>query len=174
MFFVEKLDSPERANLSTLSSDLLVSKLYDYFWPQQSIVPWYHMVWNGLSLPRVTFCVWLICHDRLPLRARLKKWGLIDSENCALCGYATEDREHLFVHCPMSKQVFQHFSPCLPFLPSNLCFTDILNLFHGSTRRTSSLFVKRAALYNSILAGIRKHRNEVIFLKTVVDVKKGS
>lgn len=96
----------------------------------------------------------------------------MDSDICALCGQATEDREHLFMQCSVTTQVFQHFSSCLPFLSLNLSFNDAIHLFSNSSRKTSSLFVIRAMLYNSILAGIWRLRNGVIFQNKVVDVQQ--
>lgn len=59
-------------------------------------------MWFKNNIPRHSFVCWLACHRRLKTRAKLQRWGLINSASCVFCGGGTEDEEHLFLTCSFS------------------------------------------------------------------------
>lgn len=108
----------------------LSSFLYDMLWPKHAEVGWSAMVWNKLSPPRVAMIVWLICHNRLPVKSRLFKWGLIDNVQCVLCeSGAVEDGDHLFGCCSFSQAVFHKMWGSLEPGFTSRSLTDFLFIF---------------------------------------------
>lgn len=63
---------------------------------------WAKAVWSSKEFPRQSFHAWLVVLNCLPTRDRLLNWGLQVNHLCLLCNTAPESREHLFMDCPYS------------------------------------------------------------------------
>lgn len=100
---VAKLTAVEVENLKLLPSKIRVQQLYSFFWPSLNVA---EVLWDKLvhvdkvSRLKVSFCVWLVCLNRLPTKAWLYIWGLTDDNSCSLCHNTIETRDHLFCGCP--------------------------------------------------------------------------
>ncbi|KAL1193284.1 hypothetical protein V5N11_033618 [Cardamine amara subsp. amara] len=70
------------------------------------IVAWDKAVWFKGGIPKFAFTFWTANLDRLPVRARLSGWGMNFSPLCCLCNLVNETRDHLFLHCEFSEQVW--------------------------------------------------------------------
>ncbi|KAL4308214.1 hypothetical protein GQ457_01G004750 [Hibiscus cannabinus] len=69
-----------------------------------SVVNWKKVVWIGLAPPKVEAFMWLILHERVPVKVELLKRGVsvVADDSCPLCNQARETVEHLFspAACP--------------------------------------------------------------------------
>lgn len=92
-----------------MKSSMVVKELYAGFVPAKQAVPWADQVWNKFSLPRTAFLHWLIMWQRLPTKARLHKFGLIDCNLCVFCKLAPETHGHLLCSCSVLKLIMQEF-----------------------------------------------------------------
>lgn len=72
-----------------------------------SIKSWTSHVWFKGSVPRHSFLMWLVHLDRLPTRARLASWGLNTPTSCCLCDDFVECRDHLFLTCSWSQELWR-------------------------------------------------------------------
>lgn len=72
-----KLTDVEMKNLRLESSKIRIQLIYSVFLSATHLpnVGWDKLVWNKVSQPRVSFCDWLVCLNRLPTKARLFQWG---------------------------------------------------------------------------------------------------
>ncbi|XP_023640369.1 uncharacterized protein LOC111831086 [Capsella rubella] len=70
-------------------------------------VTWHHQVWFSGSIPKHSFILWLSCLDRLPTLSRLRKWGILEDDTCYLCEIYFETRDHLFLTCPYSYDLWR-------------------------------------------------------------------
>ncbi|XP_074302911.1 uncharacterized protein LOC141637246 [Silene latifolia] len=62
---------------------------------------------NRLALPKHNFIAWLYAKDRLLIKDRLIKHGLLIDGNCDICSNAIETSEHLFFLCSFSNRCLQ-------------------------------------------------------------------
>lgn len=60
-------------------------------------------LWKIRTSDRVKLVVWRLFHNSLPVFANLRKRGCDTGQGCALCGYMTEDTDHLFFNCWWTK-----------------------------------------------------------------------
>ncbi|KAL0699774.1 hypothetical protein Bca4012_055896 [Brassica carinata] len=67
---------------------------------------WSSYIWFKGAIPKHSFLMWLVQLDRLPTRSRLVRWGLNISTACCLCDTYTEDRDHLFLRCEWSSELW--------------------------------------------------------------------
>ena len=58
---------------------------------------------------------WKIVHGSLITNIQLKQYGIIETESCSFCRADRETLEHLFMYCPLSKQLWNDFIKWLPF-----------------------------------------------------------
>ncbi|XP_010424770.1 PREDICTED: uncharacterized protein LOC104709930 [Camelina sativa] len=70
-------------------------------------VPWHKQVWFPGSIPKYSFMMWLACLDRMPTMSRLRNWGLVEDDTCILCEIYNETRDHLFLRCPYSYDLWR-------------------------------------------------------------------
>lgn len=69
-------------------------------------VEWKTLMYGNLARPRAKMIMWMACHDRLPTRARLHRFGLLDSATCCFCP-DMETREHLLFYCGETKRIWK-------------------------------------------------------------------
>lgn len=164
------MSSPPRSMLSCAPRKVQLQTVYETFWPHAPTCTWKNLVWNRISEPRVSFCMWLLCHDRLPLKTRLLRWGVVDNDVCVLCKSSSETRDHLFGSCVFTKSLFDQVLHVLNIHTPIQSFGENLSLFGHAIRTASSLFNIRAAIVCSILAGVWMTRNQVVFHQMQVHV----
>ncbi|KAL9659951.1 hypothetical protein QQ045_024761 [Rhodiola kirilowii] len=61
-------------------------------------VPWADLIWNGVSLPKHSFCTWLAIQYKLLTKDRIHGLG-VDQNLCSCCHRDNESVDHLFFHC---------------------------------------------------------------------------
>lgn len=68
--------------------------------------PYYDLVWFNSASPKMSVCLLKGLLDRLPTRARLKKFQIIEADSCVLCGLGVETIEHLYFNCSYSSYLW--------------------------------------------------------------------
>ena len=67
---------------------------------------WTDSVWYKGFIPSHAFMMWLAHLDRLPTRARTSAWGDQTLDKCCICNTYRETRDHLFLRCGYSEQIW--------------------------------------------------------------------
>ncbi|KAL4587346.1 hypothetical protein LXL04_000215 [Taraxacum kok-saghyz] len=62
--------------------------------------------WNNLILRKANILAWRLAHGRLPTKVNLAKRGIGVNKECTLCNIDEETEEHLFLNCPVTKEVW--------------------------------------------------------------------
>lgn len=75
--------------------------------PSLPLQPAGDVIWFKGSIPRNSFTMWVANMDRLPTRARLVSWGLQITTSSCLCSAHEESRDHLFISCVYSSEVWR-------------------------------------------------------------------
>ncbi|XP_074297938.1 uncharacterized protein LOC141628739 [Silene latifolia] len=73
-----------------------------YIWLTQhnlDKVTWFKSVWNKFIIPKHSFILRLLNHERLLTLDSLVKIGITHQTNCFLCGIHAETHTHLFQEC---------------------------------------------------------------------------
>lgn len=89
------------------SNDFSTKKTWGFLRPRQNDKPWVKAVWFKSHVPKHAFNFWVTNLDRLPVNARLVKWGLNVISTCTFCQLHDENRDHLFLQCHFSTQVWK-------------------------------------------------------------------
>ncbi|GJS68244.1 putative RNA-directed DNA polymerase [Tanacetum coccineum] len=87
-----------------------ISQVWSNIRPRDVKVPWYHMVWFPLSIPRHAFNMWLIVKRKLKTQDRINPWDVVSSLGitCSLCDDVPDSHEHLFFNCSYASAVWNH------------------------------------------------------------------
>ncbi|WMV19835.1 hypothetical protein MTR67_013220 [Solanum verrucosum] len=56
---------------------------------------------------RARFTMWLQLHNRLQTTDRLQAWGMDVDQSCKLCKQQLESRDHIYVQCLFTQQVWE-------------------------------------------------------------------
>ena len=72
--------------------------------PKKETVEWHKLIWARFVMPKHAVIAWMVVQNRLPIKNKLKSWGMEVNEECELCKSAVETREHLFYDCNFSRQ----------------------------------------------------------------------
>lgn len=139
-------------------------RIYHYLRGITEKVEWGEAVWSSRSIPRHSFHSWLVVLDRNPTRDRLISWGLQVSHLCLLCNTASETRDHLYMDCPFSFDLWSLIAgKC--FLQPLRNWTALLDqmtlLPPPRTRRLLCLLAWKAVMY-----WIWRERNERLHANT--------
>ncbi|XP_062103417.1 uncharacterized protein LOC133814477 [Humulus lupulus] len=98
---------------ASVKNKLHTSKLYELL-VHKDRVPFYHVVWCNLSMPKHRFILWQATLGHLLTRDNLIKCHLqISSELCPVCELQQECHGHLFFQCPFSQMVRQRVASWL-------------------------------------------------------------
>lgn len=145
----------------------VVNEIYNVFVPSATDVIWFNLVWNNVSLPRISFISWLIMHGRLPTQDWLVKFHLLTNNLCVLCKISPESHDHLFASCPFTRRVLGCIlrATGVRFVGNSL--TDWVRFFNSSNAQGSVVFRVRAAALCCAFSGIWFARNNVAFKKQV-------
>ncbi|XP_074297099.1 uncharacterized protein LOC141627776 [Silene latifolia] len=65
---------------------------------------WHQWFPNSIMVPRHSFILWLVAHQRMLTQDRLRRMGIAHDNVCFLCGNSEESLEHLFFKCDFSKR----------------------------------------------------------------------
>ena len=61
--------------------------------------------------------MWQAQLDRLPTRARIAAWGVASLDTCCVCSSYVETRDHLFLRCDFSEQIWLLITKRLGYKP---------------------------------------------------------
>lgn len=95
-----------------MNDHFIMKKVYGHIRGDVPDVNWNCSLHKSLARPQVIFIFWLACHNRLPTKARLKRFGMVDDDKCVLCP-VVETTDHLFFCCPTLKEWQSHVIPWL-------------------------------------------------------------
>ncbi|XP_039028563.1 uncharacterized protein LOC120162494 [Hibiscus syriacus] len=71
---------------------------------------WSKWVWSGLVPPRVQTFLWQLSHHKVAVRVELKKRGVpLENVLCPLCLKDEETIQHLFLLCPVVRELWNRF-----------------------------------------------------------------
>ncbi|XP_026420154.1 uncharacterized protein LOC113316148 [Papaver somniferum] len=90
-------------SVKSLYSKMIEAKGVDNF-PAQ-------FIWKSEIPPKVKFLVWCLVHGKLNTIDNLNHKGMTLYSSCILCGNYEESQEHLFIHCKVTRKLWQSLSP---------------------------------------------------------------
>ena len=171
-FLLTKCSEDVLQGLAGQQAKVRMKALYELFRGDPNpLVPWAPLVWNRFSRPRVSFCMWLACWDRLPLKTRLFKWGLVNDQLCVFYQAGDETRDHVFCTCSVIVPLLRRLLKLVNINQVPCRFDEYVQMFHTSTRQKGNVFQIRAAVLCSIIDKIWTLRNAVVFRQEQVQVE---
>lgn len=113
---------------------------------------WEDVVWFRGHTPSHAFIMWIAQLDRLPTRTRIASWAHQIDTSCCLCSNYPETRDHIFLHCDFSEQLWTLVLKRLGYRPvlfhtwtALLAWSDLKDSICPTTLR---LLVIQATVYN--------------------------
>lgn len=85
------------------SSHYCIKEVYEHSLMRHHKVPWRHLVWNRISIPKTRFICWLVVRQGLKSKDKHLQLGVVVDHLCPLCGLDTETPRHLFFTCLFSR-----------------------------------------------------------------------
>src|SRR4051812_22735219 len=70
-------------------------------------VNWRELFYNNVARPKASVILWLTCHERLVIRGRLHRFGMVDYNICSFCS-KKEIMHHLFFECDNLKNIWNN------------------------------------------------------------------
>lgn len=138
-----------------------VTKTWEALRPRDSEKQWARSVWFKGAVPKHAFHMWVSHLNRLPTRSRLAAWGHIQASDCCLCTIEAETRDHLFLTCGFSSQlwylVFNRLSPRQRLFST---WAELLSWTRQSSPAAPSLL--RLVAAQALIYGIWRQRNNVL------------
>lgn len=89
-----------------VSSDFSSGLTWEHLRPKHPKLLWTQSVWFKGCIPKHAFTFWVAHLDRLPVRQKLVTWGMDVPDTCVLCNRLSETRDHLFLDCEYSKDIW--------------------------------------------------------------------
>ncbi|KAL0728771.1 hypothetical protein Bca4012_024864 [Brassica carinata] len=103
--------------------------------------------------------MWVANHNRLPTRCRLAAWDMSIVKTCLLCDHYDENRDHLFLRCSFSEQVWTVITRRLGYRPFYLhTWTSLIAWLDG--RDTMKPFTIRRLAAQATIYSIWIERNK--------------
>ncbi|XP_018461220.1 uncharacterized protein LOC108832226 [Raphanus sativus] len=128
---------------------------------KMEVKDWHDVVLFKGALPKHVFTMWTANYDKLPTRARLAGWGMQISPLCAFCSNAMETRDHLFLSCAYSLDVWSEvFARCNPPTSPFTSWAELLSWIRQP--RSKSLSLLRKLVAQTMVFQLWKQRNNMI------------
>ena len=154
---------------SSVSLGFSVKSYYRCLSPPPLTFPW-KSLWKTKVPPRVAFFTWTAVLGKLPTIDNLRKRGMVLVNRCCMCKAATESDDHLFLHCPLAKDLWD--TALSLFGVSRVMPRQVRGMFdcwtRGLIRHQYSLIWK--ALPHRLMWCLWQERN----LRSFEDVESGS
>ncbi|XP_058734199.1 uncharacterized protein LOC131605929 [Vicia villosa] len=140
-----------------------MKKLYDQLTKDDTIVQWSHVIQHNGARPRAIVCLWLVCHNRLATKSRLKRLGLLQEETCSLCMEQPEDINHLIIDCKVTRHIWLEVLQWLELHHHPVQWQEeIAWIIHHTKGKSFQSYMLKIAIAETVY-GIWKYRNERIF-----------
>lgn len=89
----------------------LTNKLaYSFLSAAGQHVNWHKIVWIAYVPPTRAFICWRFLHNRIPTDENLRKRGCQIVSICCFCRRQAETSNHIFLHCPITTQIWDWLS----------------------------------------------------------------
>lgn len=136
------------------------AKTWEAIRPRSTKKQWSSSVWFKGAVPKHAFNMWISHLNRLPTRQRLANWGHIQSDECCLCSFASESRDHILLFCDFSSQVWRMvFSRLCPRQRLFCSWAELLSWTRRSSPHAPSLLRKVSA--QVVVYNLWRQRNNV-------------
>ncbi|CAG7864551.1 unnamed protein product, partial [Brassica rapa] len=137
------------------------ARTWEVLRPRSTSKAWSTTVWFKGAVPKQAFNMWLANLNRLPTRARLASWGLNINKCCCLCNVEDEVRDHLFLKCRFSSQIWSlALSRLAPRQSAFFSWAELLSWCRSSSQAAPSTL--RKLLCHRTIYHIWRHRNNVL------------
>lgn len=123
-------------------------------------------VWEIKAINKmlIKFFMWLLISNKLPTSTELYKRNISIVRNCSTCPNSEENTDHIFLHCPNAKHIWEalHIKP-----PEQDLLSRVQQLCTSAANKTidNRHLVPNAILVPDILWNIWKNRNNNLFKK---------
>ncbi|KAF8050248.1 hypothetical protein N665_2016s0003 [Sinapis alba] len=107
-------------------------------------------IWFSGHIPKHAFNMWVANHNRLQTRCRLAAWDITTVRTCLLCNLYDENRNHHFLRCSFSEQVWAVIIRRLGYRPFYFHNWTSLIAWLNARDTTSHLTLRRFAAQATI------------------------
>ncbi|XP_028216534.1 uncharacterized protein LOC114398549 [Glycine soja] len=70
------------------------------------VMPWRKLMYCNAARPQAVMTLWLTCHQKLAMKTRLVRYGMVANNTCCFCD-AEETTAHLFFGCATMRKVWK-------------------------------------------------------------------
>jgi hypothetical protein len=149
---------------ATKSGICTLASAWEQIRERGEIFEFYDMVWFPHSSPKMSACLLKAFNNRLPVRERLKRFGIIQEENCVLCTSAIETRDHLFFQCPYVSYIWSLCKLKLGILSQNHgSFIHEASFIKEKFKSKSRMYVLARTVFQTMIWHIWLERNRRVF-----------
>ncbi|XP_075106790.1 uncharacterized protein LOC142179811 [Nicotiana tabacum] len=103
---IEAKEILEARHFVQLHNRSLIRQIYLHLLGDYNRVEWKSLMFNNTARPKAKFIIWLMMHGRLMTCDRLSSWKIIVDTQCVMCRKQVKTRDHLFVQCEYTKQIW--------------------------------------------------------------------
>ncbi|XP_013589706.1 PREDICTED: uncharacterized protein LOC106298174 [Brassica oleracea var. oleracea] len=140
-------------------------RTWDHIRPRGELQVWADVVWYKGFVPSHAFLMWVAHLDRLPTRSRIASWGLQIQPNCCICNHYMEDREHLFLRCRFSEEIWITVTKRLGYRPvlfhTWTAFVEWLGLRDSTCPSTLRKLVSQVTIYKIWIERNNRIHNDI-------------
>ncbi|KAF3485562.1 hypothetical protein F2Q69_00056460, partial [Brassica cretica] len=111
---------------------------------------WTEAIWFSGHIPSQAFHMWVAQLNRLPTRNRISTWDPGTDTVCLLCNQVDECRDHLFLRCSFSEQVWNMVIKRLGYSPLLFHTWTALIAWLDIKDRTCPLTLRRLATHTTV------------------------
>lgn len=145
----------------------MIRKTYLHLIGDLPKVPWKGLMFKNAARAKVVFTLWLQLQRRLLTADRLLKWSVNIDPKCTLCNLMSETRDHLFVECDITKNIWGRLMQWLKLdSPIVQCLTDLHQWILHKTKGKTQLASVVKFVYTEFIYAVWMKRNTRVFEKT--------
>lgn len=145
-----------------------VSHAWNSIREEKGGVSWYRIVWYSQCIPKHSFMVWLVMHQKLKTEDKLRSWDNIRNANnllCFLCNGTIETHNHLFFECAFAMQVRRNLLVYANLSRVPCIWGDFISFLEQRANKNAIWGIIQRLLLGSIVYNIWKERNHCLFKK---------
>ncbi|XP_058775814.1 uncharacterized protein LOC131650101 [Vicia villosa] len=139
--------------------------MYDAMTGHEHMVDWRTIFHRNLARPRANFVTWMLCHEKLATKDRLRRFKLITDSICSICKEDDESIAHLFFECRDNKDVWCQVLKWIDYAHRPLPWKEELKwITKEATKKGWKTSLLKLA-FSETVYGLWYRRNNIVFAK---------
>lgn len=145
------------------TSRFKMSLMYTAILDNMERVKWRHLFRQNAARPKALHTNWMACHEKLPIKERMKRFHMINEDRCSLCNQEVKTMEHLLFQCRITKEIWSDVLHWMEITNQPKGQKAKMDWILAATKKKGCRARVLKLAFAETIYGVWQYRNQVVF-----------